>query len=253
MGNPGRVMWRDAGSGSTQNRVGLKNPGASAAAAFLSRHAAQMPTQYGINIAVSPGLTSTEDEQQDVIESLSAFTEAGLLPTWFTLNLSCPNTDDDPGGHQTEDKTRQLCSAVISFLNGVAGKPVPLWVKVSPGMAEEQYHILMKVFHEVGVKAVIATNTIGAPTPDDPTILAGIGGGRLHQIAVDAAAALMQARADYGYAVDVIGCGGVQDNPTHADFARLGVTAMQYWSALIYRGPLAAAVIAHELTMEPEQ
>ena len=29
-----------------------------------------------------------------------------LIPNWFTLNVSCPNTEDDPTGNQTEAYTR---------------------------------------------------------------------------------------------------------------------------------------------------
>jgi dihydroorotate dehydrogenase len=46
--------------------------------------------------------------------------------------------------------------------------------------------------------------------------------------------------------VDIIGCGGIQDGATYQEYARLGVKAMQYWTALVYRGPLAAAVILNE-------
>ena len=45
-------MSCDPATRSTQNRVGLKNPGAQAAAAFLARNKTQLPTTYGINIAV---------------------------------------------------------------------------------------------------------------------------------------------------------------------------------------------------------
>src|SRR5512145_2087372 len=38
LGNPGIVVWRDEPNHSTQNRVGLRNPGAVAAAAFLSQY-----------------------------------------------------------------------------------------------------------------------------------------------------------------------------------------------------------------------
>ena len=49
-----------------------------------------------------------------------------------------------------------------------------------------------------------------------------------------------------GYPLDVIACGGAQDGETYAAFASMGVRAAQYWSALIYRGPLAAALIECE-------
>jgi len=127
------------------------------------------------------------------------------------------------------------------------GRIPPLWVKVGPDLSDEQYRALLRVFAETGVAAVVATNTLPLPAPDDPAVMAGVGGGRLHARAVEVAALLMAAeRAACGYPVDVIGCGGVQDGDTYRAFARLGAPVVQYWTALVYRGPLAAALIAHE-------
>jgi dihydroorotate dehydrogenase len=240
LGNSGRIIWRDAGTRSTQNRVGLKNAGAKAAAAFLASH--PLPPIFGVNIAVSPGVSDPALEQAEAVEALQAFVDAGVRPSWFTLNVSCPNTEDDPQGHQTRERTRGLTEALRARVGDT-----PLWVKVSPALDPSQYAILMRVFADSDVKAVIATNTIGQATPDDPHVSAGVGGGRLHAHAVEAAALLMDERRRHGYTVDVIGCGGIMDAPSYDAFARVGVTVGQYWSALIYEGLFAAAQIALEL------
>jgi dihydroorotate dehydrogenase len=252
LGNPGVVVWRDVPTRSTQNRVGLRNPGAWAAAAFLAAHKADLPPVFGINIAVSPGVDDPGQQTDEVLAALAAFVERGVFPAWFTLNLSCPNTEDDPTGYQTADGARQLCAAAISMLGrGVlqyaptrlGGEVnIPLWVKLGPNLSPEQYRALMAVFAETGVRAVVATNTLPQPTPADATVTAGVGGGRLHAHALRTAAALVQEKT----AVDVIGCGGVLDGSTFRAYTSLGITAVQYWSALVYRGPLAAALITYE-------
>jgi dihydroorotate dehydrogenase len=233
LGNPGTVLWRDVSTRSTQNRVGLKNPGARAAAAFLDLHCDQLPAVFGINLAASPGVTDPAQEQAEILEAIGFFLERHIQPTWFTLNISCPNTEDDPGARQTATKTRALCQALIDQTD------IPLWVKISPDLTDEQYTILMKVFQTVGVQAVIATNTLAQPAPDDTTRLAGVGGGRLHDCAV-AATIRLQSET-----VAMIGCGGILDGATFRDFR--SAVAGQYWSALIYRGPLAAALILNEV------
>lgn len=243
LGNPGTVVWRDVPTLSTQNRVGLRNPGAGAAAAFLAHHRRDLPPQFGINIAVSPGVDDPALQTGEVLAALALFIDAGVRPTWFTLNLSCPNTEDDPQGHQSADLARELCGAAVDYLTDVS---VPLWVKVSPGLAEAQYHALLAAFEDSGVEAVIATNTLAAPAPTDSSITAGVGGGRLHAQAVHAAAVLLEEKALRASPVDVIGCGGVIDGRTYRDFAELGTAAVQYWSALVFRGPLAAALIIDE-------
>jgi dihydroorotate dehydrogenase len=250
MGNPGVVMWRDPVTYSTQNRVGLKNPGAKAAAAFLARHKHALPPVFGINVAVSPGVTEPDRQRDEVRAAVRAFVDAGVCPSWFTLNLSCPNTEDDPGSHQTEDESRSLCQAVIEILRSApvpAGKILPLWVKIGPEVGEEQITVLMRVFHETGVQAVIATNTLSRPAPDQSGLPAGVGGGKLHRQAVRVAAMLAREKQRHNYAVDVIGCGGVLDPASYHRFARHGITTVQYWTGLIYHGPLAAARILAEI------
>ena len=131
MGNPGTVVWRHEKTQSTQNRVGLRNPGARAAALFLGKRRDRLPREFGINIAVSPGVHDINQQEREVLESLAFFLDAGVYPTWFTLNLSCPNTEDDPQGHQLEAETRQLCGAFIECLRSQQ-LDIPLWVKISP-------------------------------------------------------------------------------------------------------------------------
>lgn len=236
LGNTGRVLWRDVPTRSTQNRIGLRNPGAVAAAAFLARHRDELPPVFGVNIAVSPGVSDPDQERAEALDAVRAFIGAGVRPSWWTLNLSCPNTEDDPMGNQTEAKARDLCAALIAELDGA-----PLWVKVGPCLSDAQYAALMSAFAEVGVKAVIATNTLPESTPDG-TATAGVGGGRLHAHALDAVRALSA-----GGAVDIIGCGGVCDAATYRAFMEAGAKAVQYYSALVYRGPLVANIIDREL------
>lgn len=246
LGNTGSVIWREAETQSTQNRVGLRNPGARAAARFLGDHKHQLPSEFGINIAVSPGVAEIDQQERDVVESLEFFIDAGVHPTWFTLNLSCPNTEDDPQGFQLESETKRLCGSFIARLQE-RELEIPLWVKISPGLAAEQYGALMRVFHDVGVKAVVATNTIARPSPGAKGAVAGVGGGELFPDALDAVRRLLAEKRRGGYDVDVIACGGILDGASFDAYRALGVKAGQYWSALVYRGPLAAAIIESEL------
>lgn len=247
LGNSGTVLWRRESSRSLQNRVGLKNPGARAAAMFLGMRKAQLPDEFGINIAVSPGVDDINQQEREVIESLEFFLLEDVLPAWFTLNLSCPNTEDDPLGHQLEAETRRLCGAFISRLEQ-RSLAIPLWVKISPGLAPEQYHALVRIFAEVGVKAVVATNTLPEPSPEDSAQIAGLGGGGLFESTLDAVKHLREEIVRSNAAIDIVACGGILDGASLQAYRDLGVKAAQYWSALVYRGPLAAALIESELS-----
>lgn len=241
LGNAGTVVWRDPATRSTQNRIGLRNAGACASAEFLARQRADLPPIFGINLAPTPALDDDAQAQAELVQALDEFLSRGIRPAWFTLNLSCPNTEDDPACHQTSARAQAFCSALVARLQPYS---IPLWVKLSPDLSPEQYHALMQVFAEVGVRAVIATNTLAQPTPDDSATLAGVGGGRLHTSALSAAYYLT--RADVA-SVDVIACGGILDADSVLRFRALGIQAYQLWSALVYRSPLAPFIIESEL------
>jgi dihydroorotate dehydrogenase len=239
-GNPGTVLWRRTDTRSTQNRIGLKNPGAEAAAAFLSARRDALPDVYGINIAVSPGVDDPDQERDEVLASWDCFHQRGVRPSWLTLNLSCPNTEDDPSGNQTETKARDLCGALVE-----AACDVPVWVKVGPCLSQDQYAALMEAFAAVGVRAVVATNTLPQPTPDG-TQIAGVGGGDLHTSAVEAVQSLATAQRSLSSPVDIIGCGGVMDADSYIAMCAGGAEAVMYYSAMVFRSPLAASFIYNE-------
>ena len=249
VGNRGQVIWRDDRTRSTQNRMGLPNPGAEAAARFLAKQKPNLPPEYGINIAISPEAGSVEQRRQDSVEAIDFFLNAGVVPSWFTLNLSCPNTFDDPRTYQLESEARRVCQALVERLKR-SGCSVPLWVKLSPGLQAQQYETLVRVCQDVGVKAIVATNTLPQQIPGDPNATAGLGGGDLFGASLQAVARLHEAINRYGANVDIVACGGIMNGDSFRAHQQLGVKAGQYWSALVFRGPLAAAVIQSEMASD---
>ncbi len=246
MGNSGTVIWRDAETRSTQNRIGLKNPGAVAAAAFLYQRRDLLPAVFGINIAPSPASDSLDANKQDVSEAISAFISRGVRPSWFTLNISCPNTEDDPSAHQTTLEAYELSSIALETLQREGAGQIPLWVKISPDLSAEQYQALVRTFSEVGVQAIISTNTLAQPTPENAEIVAGVGGGRLHPYTLTAIRQLKQAKDALNSPLDIIACGGIQDPYSYHNALKQGAVGAQYLSALIFDGPLAPATILQE-------
>jgi dihydroorotate dehydrogenase len=242
-GNAGRVIWRDDATRSTQNRVGLRNPGAAAAADFLRAQGARLPDTFGVSLAVSPGIADVEESARQVREAATcfarAFAGASRGPAWYTLNLSCPNTGDDPSGHQTDTLARRLCAALVESVDA------PAWVKVGPALPGDRYTLLAEAFADTGIAAVVATNTLGRPTPDGVTT-AGLGGAALRPLALDAVAHLGAAIRRRGVPLDVIASGGILTGADLVAFRRAGASAAMVYSALIFRGPLAPALILRE-------
>jgi dihydroorotate dehydrogenase len=243
LGNRGRVLWRDFEAGWMQNRIGLRNPGARAAAAFLAGHAADLPDVWGLSLSVSPGVSAPGQSRDEVVRAAEAFatafagTEAG--PAWVTLNLSCPNTEDDPQGNQSADLARALCSGLLEATGA------PLWVKIGPDLADEQLAALVSVFGEVGVRAVVATNTLAAPDPDG-TGMAGVSGSRLRPLTLDTVTRLKRAIDVSTVPLDIVASGGILIGADLRAVREAGAVAGMIYTALVLRGPLAAALILRE-------
>lgn len=246
VGNSGRVLWRDDETASTQNRIGLRNPGAAAAARFLAARAEVLPAVWGVNLAPTPG-SDGDDELSGLLRAAAHFQAAFAgqpnPPRWFTLNLSCPNTEDDPGARQTEAKTERLCAALVQAVDA------PVWVKVSPGLADDQIGALVRAASREGARAVIATNTLAQPAPSGA--IAGVGGGRLRSAALATLRAAQAARVASAAPIDLIACGGLLTGADVKAAWEAGANAVMMYSALVFRGVLAAALILSEAGLNP--
>jgi len=243
LGNPGRVLWRTSSIGSMQNRVGLRNPGALAAAEHLRSRSSSLPPTWGVNLAPSPGVDDVARAADEIAEAASAFERAfqGLAhrPSWYTLNLSCPNTDDDPHGRQSGALALRLGSALRETVSA------PVWAKVGPDLSDDQLRQLVAAFADCGIRAVIATNTVARPSPDGGA-LAGVSGAALRPMALDTVARLHEIITGQAAGLDIVGCGGILDGADLRAFRAAGARAAMIYSALVFRGPLAAALILHE-------
>ena len=242
LGNPGRVVWRDHATRSMQNRIGLRNPGARAAAAHLRAHADALPPVWGVNLAVSPGLADLAESEREIHEAASFFAEAfpgAAGPAWLTLNLSCPNTEDDPRGRQSGELAERLCGALAGVTR------LPLWVKVGPDLSDEQLRSLLAACSASGVRAVVATNTWARPAPTDGGT-AGLSGARLRPLALDTVRRLSAIVAETQAGLDIVACGGILDGGDLLAFEAAGARAAMLYSALVFRGPLAGALILRE-------
>lgn len=238
MGNSGTTLWRDVNGRTTMNRIGLRNPGAVAAAKFLSSH--PVGGTYGISVATTPGVDDAGQQAAHVAQAIRQFLEEGVRPDWFTVNLSCPNTEQDPGATQTAALARVICTAAVEQ----AGT-IPVWVKIGPDLGDQQYDALLQVFEECAVRAVIATNTLPVTVPNTD-FRAGAGGKRLYERALSVVLRLYALRERHSYSVDIIGCGGVMDGADLRAYLDAGALAVQVWSALVFRGPFAPEDITRE-------
>ncbi len=241
LGNSGQVLWRDTGGRNLLNRVGLRNPGAAAASAFLAHRSADLPDVYGISIASDPDQTDPVRRDMEVAEAVRRFVQAGLRPSWTTVNISCPNVPLGYAHVELPEEVARLCRAVRHELP----EETALWVKVGPDIGPGRYGPIARAAVEGGAAAVVATNTMPGLVADAP-VRVGVGGASLRPRALRVVEELAEARRNSGGEWDIIGCGGVLDGDDYQAFRDRGAAAVQYWSALVFRGPTAPALILSE-------
>ena len=234
LGNPGRVLKRDGNSRNLFNRVGLRNPGSAAAALFLANHADALPPVYGISIAPDPDVGDTGRQHGEIAEATRLFVEAGVRPSWVTVNSSCPNTPHQQ--RKIEEQVFGLCKAVKGELpTGVA-----LWVKIPPGMEKGRYGAVAQAAVEGGAETIIATNAAMS------TSGGAVSGEALFPHALRAVMELDKARCRLGLGFNIVGCGGVLNGEAYQEYLNAGAVAVQYLAALVFRGPSAPGLILRE-------
>lgn len=241
LGNSRPVLWRDTEGMNLFNRVGLRNPGAAAAAAFLAARSDDLPQVYGISVASDPDQPDPESSDLEVAEAVRTFVRAGLRPSWITVNISCPNVPEGYAQSELPDRVARLCQGVRQELPEDAA----LWVKVGPDLGVGNYGPIAHAAVEGGAEAVVATNTAPALLTEIQ-VKVGLGGASLHSRALAAVEELAKAQAMSDKDWQIVGCGGVLDGSTYQAFLDRGAAAVQYWSALVFRGPTAPALILAE-------
>ncbi|MDP3376904.1 MAG: quinone-dependent dihydroorotate dehydrogenase, partial [Brevundimonas sp.] len=154
-GNPKPRLFRLPEHEALINRMGFNNPGIHAAVRRLAHR--RTAAIVGVNIGKNFD-TPNEDAVQDYLLGLQA---AYPVADYIAVNISSPNTKG-LRDLQAEDSLRALLSALKreqALLTAQQGKRVPVLVKIAPDLEGAQIEALARVFNELAVDGVIATNT----------------------------------------------------------------------------------------------
>jgi dihydroorotate dehydrogenase len=241
-GNPRPRLFRLRAHHALINRMGFNNDGLAAMCARLrARDPAWGP--LGANIGAN---RDSADPVADYVLCLRALYE---LVDYVAINVSSPNT---PGLRDLQRRARldELLGALIETRSALAGgrRPKPLLVKIAPDLTSQHEDDLAEVVMARGVDGLIIANT----TIDRPPALSG----RHHAEAGGLSGAPLLARATEQLGrfyrrtdgtLPLIGVGGILGGADAYAKIRAGASALQLYTALIYRGPRAVAGILAEL------
>jgi dihydroorotate dehydrogenase len=241
-GNPKPRLFRLRRQQALINRMGFNNDGLDAVRArLLGRDRRWGP--LGGNIGAN---RATKDPVADYVACLRGLYE---LVDYIAVNVSSPNT---PGLRDLQSRARfeELLGALIETRVMLAGaNPAkPLLVKVAPDLTPEDEAALAEVALTRGADGLIISNT----TIERPQVVTGRR--RSEAGGLSGAPLFLKATEQLGRCyrltegkLPLLGVGGILSGADAYAKIRAGASALQLYTALIYRGPRAVAYILSEL------
>ena len=233
-GNPQPRLFRVPEHQGIINRMGFNNHGIDAMIRNIEN--SRFKGILGINIGKN-AVTPIENAADDYLICLE---KAYAYASYITVNISSPNTKN-LRALQGGDELSALLEALKNKqaqLAAAHGKYVPLAVKIAPDLDEAQIDDIAHVVRSVEMDGIIATNTTIDKSNLGSHPLASEQGG-LSGLPVreksNQVLKLLAERIDGK--LPIIGVGGIMNGADAAEKIRLGASAVQVYSGLIYRGP----------------
>lgn len=228
-GNPRPRLFRLPADGAVINRFGFNNDGAAAVAARLAAlPAPPRRVPLGINLGAN------KDSADRAADFAAVLTTCGAHVDFATINVSSPNTERlrDLQGRAA---LKALLDGVMTARAGLA-RPLPVFLKIAPDLAEADLADIAEVALAAGIDAIIATNTTLARdglTSHHRAETGGLSGAPLFHRSTRVLARL-SALTDGR--LPLIGVGGIASAEDAWEKIRAGASAVQLYSALVYRG-----------------
>jgi dihydroorotate dehydrogenase len=249
-GNPRPRVFRLPADRALVNRLGFNNDGARAVASRLS---GQRDIVVGVNIGKSKAATPDETIG-DYVESAERL---GPLADYLVVNVSSPNT---PGLRdlQAVGALRPLLTAVRQALDRASPeRRVPLLVKISPDLSDDDVDAVADLALELGLEGIIATNTTlsRAALLSTGAAVAACGAGGLSGAPLKARAldVLKRIRARVGRKLVLIAVGGIETVDDAWDRIVAGATLVQLYTGFVYGGPLTVYALNRGLLARARQ
>lgn len=236
-GNAKPRLFRLSQDKAVINRMGFNNDGQEAVLARLMKR--QRTGIVGVNIGANK--TST-DRDADYVAGIEAF---HARADYLTVNISSPNT---PGlrGLQSRGELTRLLERLAQTRQHVSST-TPMLLKIAPDLVDDELLDICEVCNGGLVDGLIISNTTlsrdGLRSPQ-----AGEAGGLSGQPLFEMSTRMLaKARQLTGGNLPLIGVGGIGDASQAFEKIRAGACLVQLYSAMVYKGPDLANIIARDL------
>jgi len=244
-GNPRPRVFRIPEREAIINRLGFNSVGVDRFVENVRR--ARYAGILGVNLGKNKD-TPLERTADDYIACLE---KVYPVATYATINISSPNTKNLRQLQQA-DELRELLALVVKARDRLARRHkrrLPLAVKIAPDLDDEQIAGIAAALVELGLDAVIATNTTLSRADVKGLAHAseagGLSGAPLRPLAtavIRKLAAVLKGR------IPIIGSGGIMSAADAREKLDAGASLVQLYTGLVYRGPGIVREIVDGLT-----
>jgi len=237
-GNPKPRVFRLVEDEALINRLGFNNHGAEIVKDRIKRN--KKLGLLGINIGPNK---DSSDRLNDYLIGLKTFYDDA---DYITINISSPNTENLRSFHEG-NKLQDLLKSIMTERKNLKSN-VPIAVKVSPDISEEQVSQITEILLEHEIKAIIVSNTSEATRDKLGNIQrhqkGGLSGKPIEEksnILINKFYKLLKGK------IKIIGVGGVDSGQAAYDKFIAGADFIQLYTGMVFKGPNIAGIIKKDL------
>ncbi len=236
-GNPRPRLFRLTRDRAVINRFGFNNEGMEAVASRLVRRPAG--GIMGLNLGAN------KDSQDRVADYVRVLEKCGPLVDFVTVNVSSPNTER-LRDLQAARALGALLRRVIEARDDLS-RPLPVFLKIAPDLGDREIADIAAVALESRLDGIIATNTTLAREGLTSPLARERGGLSGAPLFGPSTRVLARLAIETGGKLPLIGVGGVGSAKDAYIKVRAGASAVQIYTAMVYRGIGLVAEIARGL------
>ena len=237
-GNPKPRVFRLEEDEALINRLGFNNSGSEQISKTIKEN--NKKGFLGINIGPNKDSTNRIDDY------LICFRKFYNLADYITINISSPNTENLRDFHNQDE----LNSLIDKLKNEkkVLNSSIPLAIKVSPDLNDDQINEVSKIIMEQEIGIIIVSNTTDKNRENLKNInkleKGGLSGKPIEKISNEVISKFYKILKDK---TKIIGVGGVSNGQDAFEKIISGATLVQLYTGMVYRGPRIASKISTEL------
>ena len=237
-GNPKPRVFRLVEDQALINRLGFNNLGS----ANVSNRIRSNLNKGLLGINIGPNKDS-EDRLNDYLIGLKTFHD---IADYITINISSPNTENLRSFHD-ETKFDELMNLVKEEKIKLKSK-IPIVVKISPDISDEQIEALSKILLDHKVGAIIVSNTTAGNREKLNNILkhqkGGLSGKPLEEASNKLISKFYKLLKNK---IEIIGVGGVDSGESAYKKFQAGASHVQLYTGMVFQGPNVVGKIKKEL------